>query len=722
MQSSDAASLRPRAAFLHVAKCAGTSVRSALLAAAGQPPQPPQQFDGCYVDGIADPSALTDDMRAMVAWDDRPVGVGSHVFATHWSLPTLRRHFDAADVATVLREPMTRLLSYVEYVRSLPSTLHRQWYPHMAPMQIARLPLVDVLQLPTASRATDSLITRQVLWGDLRLPSNGFIATTDHAALAADAVSALESLGAVALVEQGHEMWHRLSVWLGVPVAPERSNETPPRQLPGVLRGGRDLARATDLLMERTAADRAVWQHFARLAGVDNPAASAADSVERRLALWSTTAFFALYTPRMPSATTVAVSELGAAVDGALPDDAAVLTVHLPAGDHLSLRQRTVTAVVPPGEAFPHAHEEISLAHADVVDLRDALTGRDFDEMVVGPGWRDLAAPASMFSQLAATAAEHTRLLVICAAGHAANAERSVRNAGWHDVTHLPLPNGVLVVAQRGPSTLATATTHYGVPFTPGDPNDSRAVVAELLADAPTVLELGCSEGLTTRVLAERGQRVVGVEIDPYAAQAARAFAEEVLVADLDSLDALDALGDRTFSAVAIADVLEHLREPVTALRRAMRHLAPGGDLVLSLPNMSHADVRLALLDGRVPYADLGLLDRTHVHWFTREGLLQLLDDCGLCVVEWRRVTRPPGATEVPLDEELREAGLRWFADDPVATTYQWVLRCRRVGEGVAAPEPEVRTSRRFLEPPALGIKASARSLSVALRRRIRRR
>jgi len=726
MQSTDAASLRPRAAFLHVAKCAGTSVRHALITAAGNPAQPPQQFDRCYVDGIGDPLLLGEAARSSVAWDDQPTDVGSHVFATHWSLPTLRRFFHPTDIATVLREPMTRVLSYVEYVRSLPAELHRQWYPHTVPMDLARQPLVEVLQLGAASRATDSLITRQVLWGDARLPCNAFIRSEDATGLATDATAALSTLGAVAVVEQGISMWQELSAWLGAAVSPARSNTTPARQLPGILRNGRDIADAIELLLQRTSCDRAVWGHFAALHGISDPHGLGIEAVERRLATWSSTSFFARFHRQQPASDAVAVSDMAAALDGALPADARVLTVHLADHDHLSLRQREVTAVVPPGQSFPHAHEVVELAHCDVVNLRDALTGRDFDEMLVDTCWRDLRSPAALFAQLGATAAAHTRLLVVSDRSHSSAAERLMGNAGWRNITHLPLLDGVLVVGRRSGGEAAghdASTTHYGVPFTEGDPHDSRAVVAELLRGAPTVLELGCSEGLTTKVLASRGQLVVAVEVDPAAAESARPWAEQVLVADLDQPDALDALGDRTFTAVAVADVLEHLRDPGAALRRAMRHLAPNGDLVLSVPNMSHADVRLALLDGSVPYADLGLLDRTHLHWFTHDGLLRLLADCGLCAVEWRNVVRAPGATEVPLDDELRDMANRWFEGDPAATTYQWVARCRRMGEGNAAADPAAASGgRRFTAQPEPGVRASSRALLTALRRRLRRR
>ena len=97
---------RQRAAFLHIAKCAGTSVRAALSAAVGNPPQPHQQFDSCYVAGIERPDLLSDAARSQVAWNDRPTGVGDYTFHVHWSLPTLRNFFEPDAIATVLRDPL----------------------------------------------------------------------------------------------------------------------------------------------------------------------------------------------------------------------------------------------------------------------------------------------------------------------------------------------------------------------------------------------------------------------------------------------------------------------------------------------------------------------------------------------------------------------------------------------------------------------------------------
>ena len=680
---------RPRAAFLHIAKCAGTSVRAALSAAVGNPPQPPQQFDSCYVAGLDRPDLLSDAARNQVAWNDQPVGVGEYTFHVHWSLPTLRSFFESGDIATVLRDPLSRILSYVEYARSLPTTLHRTWYPDTLPLDLCRMPLVDVLTLPLASRATDNLITRQVLWHDQRLPIGDFI-EHEAASLATDCIGALSELGVVALVEQGDAMWNMLSAWLGAPVPVQRSNETPTRQLPGIIRRASDVARALDLLVQRTQADLPVWAHFARERGIDDPEGRATAAVERRLNQWCGTAFLAgfrdLTPPALtPPADTHASSTLGQALDGAVPADGWLLTVDLEPADHLSLLQRRVTSVVRPGEN-PPAHHVVEPIDLDAVDLRDALTGHDPTAVVVGPRWVERTRPGRLFTQLAQVAAPDARMMVVTTAAGAGRVERLVRSGGWGSVVQLPLPNGVVVSALNRPDP--TAATHYGVPFQLDDPDDSRALVLALAAGGERVLELGCSEGLGTRVMQARGQRVVGVEIDPTAAELARPFAESIIVADLDQADALEPVADQRFDTVIAADVLEHLRAPADALRRALTLLKPHGDVVLSIPNLAHADVRMALLDGTVPYAELGLLDRTHIHWFTYQGFRQLMADCDLVPVEWRRTVRAPGTTEVPLSARMKRLASRWFSDDPHATTYQWVVRCRRAAEAGEVPDP----------------------------------
>lgn len=138
------------------------------------------------------------------------------------------------------------------------------------------------------------------------------------------------------------------------------------------------------------------------------------------------------------------------------------------------------------------------------------------------------------------------------------------------------------------------------------------------------MLDVGCSAGALAAALRARGATVDGIEADAAAADMARRSCRTVITADLETLDPR-VLGDSRYDAIVCADVLEHVRDPALALRRLVPLLEPGGWVVISTPNIANWSVRLLLLAGRFEYRDRGILDRTHVHLFTRRSLLHML-------------------------------------------------------------------------------------------------
>lgn len=194
-------------------------------------------------------------------------------------------------------------------------------------------------------------------------------------------------------------------------------------------------------------------------------------------------------------------------------------------------------------------------------------------------------------------------------------------------------------------------------------------------AGARRVLDLGCASGAFGAALRARGAYVVGVESDPEYAARARERLDEVVEADLETLDPAP-LG--RFDAVVAGDVLEHLTDPWGVLRRFATLVEPGGTVVVSLPNVRHWETLYAIgLQGRFPRRNEGVFDRTHLRWFTLHDAWSLVDQAGLQVedVERRiRYRRVGGAVETPAARLIaRVPGPRAFL------TYQHIITARKL-------------------------------------------
>jgi 2-polyprenyl-3-methyl-5-hydroxy-6-metoxy-1,4-benzoquinol methylase len=145
------------------------------------------------------------------------------------------------------------------------------------------------------------------------------------------------------------------------------------------------------------------------------------------------------------------------------------------------------------------------------------------------------------------------------------------------------------------------------------------------------VLDVGCGFATTSQHIQRRANRVVGIESSGEAVVVARQRIQQCLHADLTRLDEVrDALGARRFDTIIFADVLEHLPWPLGVLREYLDLLKDDGTVVISLPNVGLWSVRLAHLFGAFNYEETGVLDQTHLRFFTRRTALRLLDAAGL--------------------------------------------------------------------------------------------
>jgi 2-polyprenyl-3-methyl-5-hydroxy-6-metoxy-1,4-benzoquinol methylase len=182
----------------------------------------------------------------------------------------------------------------------------------------------------------------------------------------------------------------------------------------------------------------------------------------------------------------------------------------------------------------------------------------------------------------------------------------------------------------------------------------ASAVLARAKAGA-IVLEGGVSSGYFAQVLTSAGMVVDGLELDPDAAQRARRVCRRVWVGDLQTVDA-DAL-DGPYDVLLFGDTLEHITDPVAVLRRLRSQLRDDGALVVSIPNFENWAVRLQVLVGRFRYTDRGILDRTHLRFYTEQSVVELFRDAGFEVVDMRGAIPAPFVRNGTLCRVLHRVG-----------------------------------------------------------------
>lgn len=215
-------------------------------------------------------------------------------------------------------------------------------------------------------------------------------------------------------------------------------------------------------------------------------------------------------------------------------------------------------------------------------------------------------------------------------------------------------------------------------------------LVGMLQPKGQNILEVGCAAGAMGEALLGKGARqVVGLDIYDPALELARGRLSAVHKVDLNALPSLP-YPEGHFDVMTFADVLEHLVDPAVVLKHLRRWLADSGRILISIPNIRHESVVLPLLvEGKWEYAEWGILDRTHLRFFTRDGVLKLLSDAGF-VLEGKMAGVQTGKpTYVTKAAELVEAlggDPKRFLDE--CDVVQFVLLARPKDRLQLAAEP----------------------------------
>lgn len=175
---------------------------------------------------------------------------------------------------------------------------------------------------------------------------------------------------------------------------------------------------------------------------------------------------------------------------------------------------------------------------------------------------------------------------------------------------------------------------------------ETHQLAIGLIDDHSRVLDIGCGTGnLDKELLTRKHCEVWGIDSNREAVKKASRYCKEALVLNVDAGSKLP-VPEKYFDYVIMLDVIEHLVHPENVLSLLKLHLKAGGKVIVSTPNIAHASIRLMLLKGEFIYTSLGIMDNTHVHFYTRSTFSDLLKTAGLRVVN---MIPTNGMCKVPL-------------------------------------------------------------------------
>lgn len=211
--------------------------------------------------------------------------------------------------------------------------------------------------------------------------------------------------------------------------------------------------------------------------------------------------------------------------------------------------------------------------------------------------------------------------------------------------------------------------------------NNSHTLAYDLISNDSNgrrcrILEVGCSTGYFGQALKDAGHEVWGIEMVPEPASIAEGVLDKVYVGTIEAFLEEDTAKTVKFDYITFGDVLEHLPYPADTLRKCKSILTPTGAIIASIPNVAHLAVRLMLLEGRWEYSNLGIMDNTHLRFFTKNSIIQMFNESSYAVESLDCVRTLVEATGIKVNRKLQEHIEPMLKDDE-QNVFQFVLLAR---------------------------------------------
>lgn len=207
---------------------------------------------------------------------------------------------------------------------------------------------------------------------------------------------------------------------------------------------------------------------------------------------------------------------------------------------------------------------------------------------------------------------------------------------------------------------------------------ETAARFLRLVGRDKAVLEMGCSSGTQTRILKEQlGCNVTAVEINPEAALTAQQYTRKIILGNIEQIDFDRELDGQSFDVIMFADVLEHLYDPAGTLRKIKPFLKADGYIVATVPNFAHAAIAFEMANGRFEYRKTGLLDDTHIRFFTRSSLYRTFENAGFQITSLDRsfVKAEESEFAIRINSEADRAVLDYIRkNNPESETYHFIV------------------------------------------------